>query len=98
MHHRSRKLYTERSWRECKKSRRCYIIGRASKSSGCLSIANGLNEADSTVRWLEAKGVSLDMLEEFIETNLLIDKVKGKRVAGGRQKAIIIIIDIQKIR
>lgn len=56
------------------------------KAADVFRIANGLNEASSALRWLEEKGVSLDTLEDFIETNLLIDKFKGKRMQDAGEK------------
>jgi hypothetical protein len=39
---------------------------------------NGLSKARDTEVWLEASGISLETLEEHLETNLLISKYKDK--------------------
>jgi len=40
--------------------------------------ANGLNKARYSDRWLRCAGISLETLEGFLETNLLISKFKDK--------------------
>lgn len=39
---------------------------------------NGLSKASDTKVWLEASGISLETLEEHLETSLLISKYKDK--------------------
>ncbi|MBW1709190.1 MAG: hypothetical protein JRG97_10060 [Deltaproteobacteria bacterium] len=54
------------------------------KAADAFRIAHGLNKARDTNKWLKEKGISLEALEEYLETNLLIDKFKdalNKKVA-----------------
>lgn len=39
-------------------------------------ISKGLHKSEDTVEWLQSKGLSLDDLEYFLETSLLIAKFK----------------------
>jgi FKBP-type peptidyl-prolyl cis-trans isomerase (trigger factor) len=38
----------------------------------------GLGKATDTENWLKSNGISLEAFEDYIETNLLIDKLKVK--------------------
>ena len=61
--------------------------GELQKAADTFRVANGLNKASDTDRWLKSNGVSLEALEEFLETNLLINKFKdalGKKTAKGK--------------
>ncbi|MBW2092481.1 MAG: hypothetical protein JRI34_10230 [Deltaproteobacteria bacterium] len=46
------------------------------KASDAFRISQGLNKASDTNKWLESNGISLEALEEYLETNLLINKFK----------------------
>ena len=48
------------------------------KAADAFRLANGLNKAKDTERWLRANGITLDALEEYLETNLLINKFKNQ--------------------
>ena len=48
------------------------------KAADAWRLATGLNKAKDTEAWLAANGVSVDALEEYLETNLLMSKLKDK--------------------
>jgi len=50
--------------------------GELQRAADTFRVANGLNKASDTDRWLKSNGVSLEAFEEFLETNLLINKFK----------------------
>jgi hypothetical protein len=61
--------------------------GELQKAADTFRIANGLNRASDTDRWLKSNGLTLEAFEEFLETNLLINKFKdtlGKKTAKGK--------------
>ncbi len=49
---------------------------------------NGLTKASDTKAWLKAAGISLEAIEEYLETNLLISKLKDQiyKKAGSSKK------------
>lgn len=60
------------------------------KAADTFRIANGLNKASDTDRWLKSNGVSLEAFEDFLETNLLINKFKDaleRKTAKGKYLA-----------
>ena len=59
-----------------KKSRMRVSNGELQKAADTFRVANGLNKASDTDRWLKSNGVSLEAFEEFLETNILINKFK----------------------
>ena len=59
-----------------KKARIRVSNGELQKAADTFRVANGLNKASDTDRWLKSNGVSLEAFEEFLETNLLINKFK----------------------
>lgn len=46
------------------------------KASDTFRMMHNLNKASDTNRWLEGNGITLDALEDYLETNLLINKLK----------------------
>ena len=46
------------------------------KAADAFRMAHGLHKASDTNEWLESNGISLEALEEYLETNLLINKFK----------------------
>ena len=48
------------------------------KASDAWRLANGLNKATDTEAWLAANGVTVDALEDYLETNLLMSKLKDQ--------------------
>ncbi len=46
------------------------------KVADAFRFMNGLTTAKDTQKWLAANGISLESLEEFLETNILISKFK----------------------
>lgn len=46
------------------------------KAADAFRVANGLNKASDTDTWLQSNGISVEAFEEFLETNLLINKFK----------------------
>ena len=47
------------------------------KAADVLRAVRGLHKAGDTEDWLASNGLSVDALEQFLETNLLISKFKG---------------------
>lgn len=47
------------------------------KAADILRVDRGLHKASDTENWLASNGLSVDALEQFLETNLLIGKFKG---------------------
>jgi hypothetical protein len=46
------------------------------KAADAFRVANGLNKASDTEEWMSARGITLDAMEEYLESNLLISKLK----------------------
>ena len=46
------------------------------KAADAFRVTKGLNKAKDTEKWLKSLGITADTLEEFLETNLLINKFK----------------------
>lgn len=61
-----------------KKSRIKVTNRELQKAADAFRVVNGLNRASDTRKWLASHGVSQDTLEEFLETNILVDKFKDK--------------------
>jgi len=64
--------------------------GELQKAADTFRVANGLNKASDTERWLKSNGITLEAFEEFLETNLLINKFKDaleKKTAKGKYLA-----------
>ena len=60
------------------------------KAADIFRAANGLNKARDTDTWLKSSGISVEAFEEFLETNLLINKFKDtleKKAAKGKYLA-----------
>jgi hypothetical protein len=45
------------------------------KAADAFRLANGLKKASATEVWLKSTGISVEALEDFLETNLLINKL-----------------------
>lgn len=50
--------------------------GELQKAADAFRVANGLNKASTTEKWLSSRGITVEALEEHLETNLLISKLK----------------------
>ena len=61
-----------------RKSRVKVTSSELQKAADAFRLANGLNKAKDTDRWLKANGITLEALEEYLETNLLINKFKNQ--------------------
>jgi len=48
------------------------------KAADAFRVVHGLNKASDTENWLESNGVSIEVFEEYLETNLLISKFKDR--------------------
>jgi hypothetical protein len=46
------------------------------KAADGFRLANGLQTAESTHQWLRDAGISVEVFEDYLETNLLIQKLK----------------------
>ena len=46
------------------------------KASDMFRVEHGLIKARDTEKWLKGSGISLEVFEEYLETNLLINKFK----------------------
>jgi hypothetical protein len=73
-----------------KKSKIKVSNGELQRAADAFRVANGLNKASDTDRWLKSNGISLEAFEEFLETNLLVNKFKDaleKKTAKGKYLA-----------
>ena len=48
------------------------------RAADAFRMVNNLVKASDTKRWLGANGLTVDALEDFLETNLLVSKLKDK--------------------
>lgn len=48
------------------------------KASNEFRVTNGLRKAGDTLKWLEDNGISLETFETFLQTNILIQKLKDE--------------------
>ena len=48
------------------------------RASDAWRLANGLNKASDTEAWLSANGITVEALEDYLETNLLMSKLKDQ--------------------
>ena len=46
------------------------------RAADAFRLANGLKKASATEAWLKSLGISVETLEDYLETNLLISKLK----------------------
>lgn len=51
--------------------------GELQKAADTFRHVNGLAKASDTESWLNESGISLEFLEDYLETNLLINKFKA---------------------
>jgi hypothetical protein len=73
-----------------KKSKIKVSNGELQRAADAFRVANGLNKSSDTDRWLKSNGISLEAFEDFLETNLLINKFKDaldKKTAKGKYLA-----------
>ena len=47
------------------------------KAADVFRAVNDLSKSSDTARWLRSNGISLEVLEEYLETNILISKLKN---------------------
>ena len=59
-----------------KKARIKVSNGELQKAADAFRVANGLSKASDTDTWLRSNGTSVEAFEDFLETNLLINKFK----------------------
>jgi len=50
--------------------------GELQKAADAFRVLNGLKRASDTEKWLKSNGISLDAFEDYLETNLLVNKFK----------------------
>ena len=67
------------------------------KAADAFRLANGLKKARDTNVWLKSNGISMDALEEFLETNILISKFKDKLEKKANKKKYISSQGIQEL-
>jgi len=48
------------------------------KAADAFRVVHGLNKASDTENWLESNGLSIEVFEEYLETNLLVSKFKDR--------------------
>ena len=48
------------------------------KAADAFRVVHGFHKASDTKNWLKSVGVSLEVFEEYLETNLLVNKFKDK--------------------
>ena len=46
------------------------------KAADAFRVANGLNKASLTEKWMSSRGITVEALEDYLETNLLISMLK----------------------
>ncbi|MBW1682130.1 MAG: hypothetical protein JRF59_16895 [Deltaproteobacteria bacterium] len=61
-------------------------VRQLQKAADAFRMANGLTRAKDTEAWLETNGITLEALEDYLETNLLISRFK-KRLEKEANKA-----------
>jgi len=66
-----RKLTVE----EAKRKGLKVTVQELQKAADAFRLTNGLEKASATEAWLKSKGISLEALEDYLETNLLISKL-----------------------
>ncbi|MBN1848973.1 MAG: hypothetical protein JW932_10345 [Deltaproteobacteria bacterium] len=77
-----------------KKMRLSVTTAQLQKASDTFRIMHNLNKASDTNNWLKANGLTVEALEEYLETNLLINQLKDaleKKTAKGKYLASPII-------
>lgn len=47
------------------------------RAADAFRVAHGLNKAKDTDEWFESNGISVEAFEEYLQTNLLINKYKN---------------------
>jgi hypothetical protein len=60
-----------------KKSKIRVTTGELQKAADVFRIEMGLLKAKDTEKWLKSSGISVEAFEEYLETNLLIQKFKN---------------------
>ena len=55
------------------------------RGADTLRYVSGLTSAKATQKWMAIHGISPDMLEEFLETSILVSKFKDHLVASADQ-------------
>jgi hypothetical protein len=55
-------------------------------AADAFRIVHGLNKAKDAENWLKANGISLEALEDYLETNLLISNFKDRLAKKGGTK------------
>ena len=63
--------------------------GEIQRAADVFRYAQGLPGAKDTENWLKANGITLDAFEEYIETNLLINKFKAQLAKKGSTDKIL---------
>lgn len=63
--------------------------GEIQRAADVFRYAQGLTGAKDTENWLKANGITLDAFEEYIETNLLINKFKAQLAKKGSTDKIL---------
>ena len=73
--------------------------GQLQKAADAFRIANGLNKASDTDRWLKSNGIAVEAFEDYLETNLLLSKFKdalNKKTGKGKYLNTVEIKDSVK--
>ena len=61
-----------------RKSRLRVTTKQLQRAADTFRAVNGLTKATATQSWLRANGITLEALEDYLETNLLISKYKDR--------------------
>ena len=56
------------------------------KAADAFRVVNDLHKAADTAQWLAANGLTLEALEDYLETNILISKLKDKLAKSAPKK------------
>ena len=66
------------------------------KAADTFRMANGLAKASDTHAWLESRGLSVETLEEYLKTNLLISSLKAKLDRNASKTTGFVIMDLKE--
>jgi hypothetical protein len=69
------------------------------KAADAFRVLNDLNKARDTERWLRSTGISIEALEAYLESNILISKFKDKlEKKAGKAKYLALPVIKESIR
>jgi len=66
------------------------------RAADAFRIVNGLSKASDTENWLKSIGITMDKFEQYLETNLLMNKYKDTLEAKADKKKYIMTEPVQE--